>query len=168
MFSVTKGLRPCKPSLEKDFEGASLIWDVIEACWTQSPKQRPTASDVVQRIRFPGRDMRKSESTITLLPANVPLSAKQSPKFKWTLFTAQQRTQKRLSWRSTSPVSTNRGLSNSMCIQAPGKDIPAVFGSPLRKSLEYANIQICSSGSNGELCLWGYIPAVVARWYVCH
>jgi hypothetical protein len=40
-----------------------------------------------------------------------------------------------------------------------------VFGKPLRESLKYANVQISTANSNGEMYVWGYIPVVVAKWY---
>ena len=41
-----------------------------------------------------------------------------------------------------------------------------VFGKPLKESLKYANVQISTANSNGDLYVWGYIPVVVAKWCV--
>lgn len=63
MFAVKNGQRPPKSPPQTYFEGANMIWSLIEDCWAQSSEQRPTASDVVQRIRFPGGDTRRSRSS---------------------------------------------------------------------------------------------------------
>lgn len=47
-----------------------------------------------------------------------------------------------------------------------GVEEHAVFGKPLKESLKYASVQISTANSNGELYVWGYIPVVVAKWYV--
>ncbi len=47
---------------------------------------------------------------------------------------------------------------------ATGQNV--VFGKPLKESLKYANVQISTANANGELYVWGYIPVVVAKWYV--
>lgn len=41
-----------------------------------------------------------------------------------------------------------------------------VFGKPLTESLKYASVQISTASPNGELYVWGYIPVVVAKWFV--
>lgn len=42
-----------------------------------------------------------------------------------------------------------------------------VFGVPLRESLRYANVPISTaSGSGGVLYIYGYVPVVVAKWWV--
>jgi GTPase-activating protein SAC7 len=41
-----------------------------------------------------------------------------------------------------------------------------VFGKPLRESLKFASVQISTANANGELYVWGYVPVVVAKWYV--
>lgn len=54
LFSVTKGNRPRKPSSQScklHPDVATHVWNLIEDCWDQSPEKRPTAGDVVQRIR---------------------------------------------------------------------------------------------------------------------
>jgi hypothetical protein len=44
--------------------------------------------------------------------------------------------------------------------------VHTVFGKPLKESLKYASVQISTANANGELYVWGYIPVVVAKWYV--
>jgi len=46
--------------------------------------------------------------------------------------------------------------------------VHTVFGKPLRESLRYANVQISTAGASGDLYVWGYIPVVVAKWYVAY
>ena len=41
-----------------------------------------------------------------------------------------------------------------------------VFGKPLRESLRYASVQISTANASGDLYVWGYIPVVVAKWYI--
>lgn len=41
-----------------------------------------------------------------------------------------------------------------------------MFGKPLRESLKYASVHISTATATGELYVWGYIPVVVAKWYV--
>jgi hypothetical protein len=41
-----------------------------------------------------------------------------------------------------------------------------VFGKSLAESLKHASVQISTANANGELYVWGYIPVVVAKWYV--
>jgi len=41
--------------------------------------------------------------------------------------------------------------------------VHTVFGKPLGESLRYASVQISTANANGELCVWGYIPVVVAK-----
>lgn len=42
-----------------------------------------------------------------------------------------------------------------------------MFGKSLKESLHYASVQISTADANGDLYVWGYIPVVVAKWYVC-
>lgn len=58
-----------------------------------------------------------------------------------------------------------RAASNDTCA-LPGEPVHTVFGKPLRESLKYASVQISTANANGELYVWGYIPVVVAKWYV--
>lgn len=41
-----------------------------------------------------------------------------------------------------------------------------IFGKPLGVSLKTASVQISTANADGELYIWGYIPVVVAKWYV--
>lgn len=41
-----------------------------------------------------------------------------------------------------------------------------VFGKTLTESLQYASVQISTANANGDLYVWGYIPVVVAKWFV--
>ena len=41
-----------------------------------------------------------------------------------------------------------------------------VFGKPLKDSLRFASVQISTANASGDLYVWGYIPVVVAKWYV--
>ncbi|WVR00062.1 hypothetical protein IAU59_007204 [Kwoniella sp. CBS 9459] len=40
---------------------------------------------------------------------------------------------------------------------------PGVFGVPLAQSIEYASVQVSTSGPDGSLYVWGVIPVVVAK-----
>jgi len=42
----------------------------------------------------------------------------------------------------------------------------AVFGRPLKESLRCASVQIFSADASGRLYVSGYIPTVVAKWFV--
>jgi hypothetical protein len=54
------------------------------------------------------------------------------------------------------------GLAQEYVPPPPG----AVFGSPLKDSLRYANVQVSTADLSGKLYVWGYIPVVVAKWCV--
>jgi hypothetical protein len=41
-----------------------------------------------------------------------------------------------------------------------------VFGRPLKDSLKHASVQVSTADASGKLYVWGYIPVVVAKWYV--
>lgn len=41
-----------------------------------------------------------------------------------------------------------------------------VFGRPLKESLKFANVQVSTADTSGQLYVWGYIPVVVAKWCV--
>ncbi|KAI0247642.1 Rho GTPase activation protein [Lactifluus subvellereus] len=52
---------------------------------------------------------------------------------------------------------------------APGDYGPppgTVFGRPLKDSLKCASVQISTADASGKLYVWGYIPVVVAKWYI--
>jgi len=53
ILGVVQGKRPTRPL--HDLSGkrgfSDEVWDLIEACWAQDPAQRPTAEQVVERIR---------------------------------------------------------------------------------------------------------------------
>ena len=53
MFAVKLGKRPSRPLREiSRIRGLNdEIWDVIVACWTQDPNARPSATEVVERLR---------------------------------------------------------------------------------------------------------------------
>ena len=55
-------------------------------------------------------------------------------------------------------------LAFDMCLLDSA--VHTVFGKPLGESLRYASVQISTANADGELCVWGYIPVVVAKWYV--
>jgi hypothetical protein len=48
----------------------------------------------------------------------------------------------------------------------PDDTVHPVFGKPLGESLRHASVQISTANADGELYVWGYIPVVVAKWYV--
>ena len=53
MFAVKEGKRPSRPLDEVSrIRGLNNeIWNIIEACWTQDPNARPSATEVVERLR---------------------------------------------------------------------------------------------------------------------
>jgi len=53
MFAVKQGKRPSRPSHEiSRIRGLNdNIWHIIEACWTQDPSARPSATKVVEDLR---------------------------------------------------------------------------------------------------------------------
>ena len=53
MFAVKQGKRPSRPLHELSrVRGLNdEIWDIIVACWTQDPDARPSATEVVERLR---------------------------------------------------------------------------------------------------------------------
>jgi len=53
ILGVMRGKRPTRPShdLSKTRGFSDEIWDLVQACWAHDPIQRPTAEQVVERIR---------------------------------------------------------------------------------------------------------------------
>jgi hypothetical protein len=47
---VATGLRPEWPSNNPSQGLVDALWEQIEACWSQEPKERPTASQVLQTL----------------------------------------------------------------------------------------------------------------------
>ena len=41
-----------------------------------------------------------------------------------------------------------------------------VFGKPLKVSLRCASVQVSAENASGDLYVWGYIPVVLAKWFV--
>ena len=50
MDRVTAGLRPERPSNSPPQGLADALWEQIKACWRQEPKERPTASNVLETL----------------------------------------------------------------------------------------------------------------------
>lgn len=60
MFAVKQGKRPSRPSHEMSrIRGLNdEIWHIIEACWTQDPDARPSATKVLEYLRnLPNRPL---------------------------------------------------------------------------------------------------------------
>lgn len=55
---------------------------------------------------------------------------------------------------------------SALLVAAAGEPVHTVFGKPLKESLRYASVQISTANAGGDLYVWGYIPVVVAKWYV--
>jgi hypothetical protein len=81
----------------------------------------------------------------------------------WNNFTNAQRKRE----EPGKGLSLKVGHAISCLIDRILDDVPhTVFGKPLKESLQYASVQISTANANGELYVWGYIPVVVAKWYV--
>ena len=53
IFAVTKGERPSRPSSDSHkIHGVlgDVVWNLMEFCWSQEPRERPTASDLVMGL----------------------------------------------------------------------------------------------------------------------
>ena len=53
---ITRGLRPEWSSANPSQKLANALWEHIEACWNQEPKERPTAFEVLQTLLALGED----------------------------------------------------------------------------------------------------------------
>jgi hypothetical protein len=53
ILGVMRGKRPTRPSgnLSRTRGFSDEAWNLVEACWAQEPTQRPTADQVVGRLR---------------------------------------------------------------------------------------------------------------------
>jgi hypothetical protein len=53
-------------------------------------------------------------------------------------------------------------------VEGQSKSNVAIFGTPLRQSLRYANVAISISDGNQESHIYGYLPIIVAQcgWYI--
>jgi hypothetical protein len=61
---------------------------------------------------------------------------------------------------------TSFPLTDLHLFQAHDSADHPVFGKPLKDSLRYASVQISTANASGDLYVWGYIPVVVAKWFV--
>lgn len=52
-MAIIESKRPARPSshLSKTRGLNDGVWDLIEACWSQDPSQRPTAAEVVKQLQ---------------------------------------------------------------------------------------------------------------------
>ena len=53
ILGVMRGRRPTRPMLELcETRGISdELWDLIQTCWAQNPMERPTAEQIMERLR---------------------------------------------------------------------------------------------------------------------
>lgn len=109
-----------------------------------------------------------SVSFQTETPPMVPETSASPPskanlKAWWNHFTFTQKLKKDNDAKGTSLLNTRR--MTLPCLVS-GEVVHTVFGTPLKESLKYASVQISTANANGDLYVWGYIPVVVAKWYV--
>lgn len=113
----------------------------------------------------------KSDADLLRTPMHADSSntppTKANLKAWWNHFTFAQRAKKESEARKTGVSSATPLLSQtrSLYLNVSGTTSYAVFGTPLRESLKCASVQI-STAANGGLYVYGYIPVVVAKWYV--
>ena len=109
------------------------------------------------------------------LPTNPP--TKQNIKAWWNQFGFVQKNKKdttveytyyqRMCCERSSPfLVTSFLLTEHRLFQAHDSADHPVFGKPLKDSLRYASVQISTANASGDLYVWGYIPVVVAKWFV--
>lgn len=115
-------------------------------------------------------------------PPTSPPPSKASLKAWWRQFTFVQKIRKEQPPPHVNPsvaksqsllpdVPVHRPVSTLTSVSPSASAIPVssgstVFGKPLRESLRYASVHISTSNTRGELYVWGYIPVVVAKWFV--
>jgi len=96
-------------------------------------------------------------------PSNIPPS-KANLKAWWNHFTSVPKSKKETNM-GTDSHRTSVSRSTQSPLDTTG---PPVFGKPLEDCLKYASVQISTVDAKGERYVWGYIPIVVAKWYVLH
>ena len=47
---ISQGARPAMPENAHDIKLTVDMWELLESCWQQNPKNRPTAGEVVRRL----------------------------------------------------------------------------------------------------------------------
>ena len=94
--------------------------------------------------------------------SNIPPS-KANLKAWWGHFTSVQKSKKETDTGTTPDLGKQKHLITTF---APDSTGPPVFGKPLEECLKYASVQISTVDAKGERYVWGYIPIVVAKWYV--
>lgn len=181
---VDRGLRPPRPDgYEVRKQGlGNRMWELLETCWSAEPKNRPSARTISTRIEACQKAATLTTQRAQKPPQPVPIS------------TPYERNHSRPHAAQPSnavpptpapPTSSGSDPGPSYVASPPLAIIPhppkpvhipqpwmplhqprLVFGSPLRDSLKFANVQISTANANGMLYVWGYIPVVIAKWFV--
>jgi hypothetical protein len=68
------------------------------------------------------------------------------------------------------PAVQHEGIQfqNSVALVRRTQSDAAVLGKTLEESLRDASVMITTAYANGELFVWGYVPIVLAKWYLCN
>ncbi|KAJ7113514.1 kinase-like domain-containing protein [Mycena epipterygia] len=63
MFKVVEGRRPSRPTSGSDTVALDSLWELLEDCWKETPDKRPTAAQIVERLKSPSIQATTTQST---------------------------------------------------------------------------------------------------------
>ncbi|KAJ7113487.1 hypothetical protein C8R44DRAFT_855934 [Mycena epipterygia] len=63
MFHVLDGKRPLQPSSCSGTPALDSLWELLEDCWKETPDKRPTAAQIVERLKSPLIQATTTQST---------------------------------------------------------------------------------------------------------
>ncbi|KAJ7113586.1 kinase-like domain-containing protein, partial [Mycena epipterygia] len=63
MFHVVAGKRPSQSSSCSGTTALDNLWDLLQDCWKETPDTRPTAAQIVERLKNPAIQVKTTQST---------------------------------------------------------------------------------------------------------
>jgi hypothetical protein len=74
VFQILRGDRPEMPENAQEVGLTVEIWKLIESCWRQNPKKRPTIKEVVVRLQELVKNTKNDGGCVRIASSLVPFS----------------------------------------------------------------------------------------------
>ncbi|KAJ7607395.1 kinase-like domain-containing protein [Roridomyces roridus] len=181
LFKIIAGERAQRPDGELMI--SDDLWNAITTYWAGDPASRPAIDTVLQNPVWPNpkptavpKRQKSAELQVTFQHVPVPQTDYTAPgistrrRFNAALEALSNRSsptptppqnKKVQSPPAPSPSSpSSSGIAVYRCSESPSSK---VFGVDLKESLKYASKRLWTTGENGELREWGFVPVVIAK-----